>query len=211
MVVLTEKQRQIFEWLDSKLQLPVYADAYKGAVYSLKTKSPGYITFVSHSGRDIMNSLARTVAGITSAQVQYPQLVGELQKKWQVEWRGQGLTSPQHQGAGHMIPYRVCEMISNLITKHKEGCHRSQGAGELFFNMFLGDSDIDRIPNLRKWKEAKNFFFGCAHLREKEFSLDDPSKMAENFKILEEFLYIAATSEFSRISSLNEILEEANK
>ena len=209
--MLSEKQQKIFEWLDNKLQLPVFADAYKGAVYSLKKQSPGYITFVSHTGRDILNSLAKIVAGIKGGKTQYEQLVDELQKKWQEDWRGQGLTSSQPQKEGHVIPCHVCEMIYNLIEKHKEGRSRSRGAGELFLNMFLGDSQIDTIPNLKKWKEAKKFFLKLAHLREMRFSMDVPIKLAENFKILEEFLYIAATREYSRIRSLDAILEEANK
>ena len=206
--MLTEKQQKIFEWLDNKLQLPVFADAYTGAVLSLKTKSPGYVTFVSHIGRDIMNFLANTVVGIKGGKTQYVDLVDELQKKWQDDWRGPGITSPQYQDEGHMIPYQVCGMISNLIKEHKEGRRRSQEADDYFFNTFLGYSDKDRIPNLKKWKEAKLFFLKRAHLREKKFSLGDPSELTEKFKMLEEFLYIAATSEYSRIKSLDAILEK---
>ena len=211
MVVLTKKQQKIFEWLDNKLQLPVFADAYKGAVFSLKKQSPGYLNFVSHTGRDILNLLAKTVAGITGGRTQYEQLVDKLQEKWLVEWRGKGLTSPKHLGEGHVIPYQVCEMIYNLIEKHKEGRQRSREADDYFFKIFLGYSDKDKIPNLKKWKEAKVFFLKRAHLREKSFTSDDPSELAENFKVLEEFLYIAATREYSRIRSLDAILEEANK
>ena len=209
MAVLTEKQQKIFEWLENKLQLPVFADAYKGAVHLLKSKSPGYITFVSHTGRDIMNQLAKTVADIKGGQVQYVQLVNGLQKEWREAWRGQGLTSPQYQGEGHMIPFQVCEIISNLIEEHEKGRSRNQEADDYFFNIFLGYSDKDRIPNLKKWKEAKDFFMGCTHLRVKRFSSEAPSDLAEHFKMLEEFLYIAATSEYSRIRSLDAILEEA--
>lgn len=212
MVVLTEKQQQIFEWLNSKLRLPVYAEAYKGAVCLLKKKSPGYVTFVSQAGRELMNSLSRAVAGgIKSPQVQYVQYVNELEKKWENEWRGQGLTPSQYSGEGHVIPYNVCEMIANLIEEHREGRHRSQGKDDSFFNTFLGYSDQDEIPNIKKWKDAKDFFQKRTHFREEGFSLEDQSKVAENFKILEDFLHIAATSEYSRIRSLDAILEEANK
>ena len=199
--------------MDNKLQLPVFAEAYNGAVLLLKTKSPGYVTFVSHTGRDIMNFLANTVAGIRGGRTQYVDLVDELQKKWQKkwqkEWRGHGLTSPQYQNEGHVIPYHVCGLISNLIKEHEGGRRRSQEADDYFFSIFLGYSDKDRIPNLKKWNEAKHFFLKRAHLREKKFKLDDPTELEENFKMLEEFLYIAATSEYSRIRSLDAILEEA--
>lgn len=210
MLTLTAEQNQIFKWLDNKLQLPVYAEAYKGAVCSLKRKSPGYVTIVSHVARDIMNGLARDVASISSSQVQYKQHVDKLQKKWKDEWRGQGLTSSPDNGEGHVIPYNVCEMIANLIEEHKEGRRRSQEKGDYFFDTFFGYSDKDKIPSLERWKDAKDFFLKKAHLREQAFSVEDQSKVAENFRILEEFLLIAATSEYSRIGTLDAILEEAN-
>ena len=64
--MLTSDQQTVFDWLNSKLQLPVFAELYKGALYLLDKKSAGYITFVSHAGRDLMNRLAATVNGITS-------------------------------------------------------------------------------------------------------------------------------------------------
>lgn len=207
--MLTEKQQTIYEWLDNKLQLSVYAEAYKGAVHLLKEKYPGYVTFVSHTGRDIMNSLAKDVAGITTSRVEYEQLVEKI--KWQDEWRGQGLSPSQHQGDGHTIPYNVCARITNLIEKHKEGKSRNQRAGDFFFDTFLGHSDIDKTSNLKKWNEARKFFLKTTHLREKGFSEEAPSKVKEHFETLEKFLYIAATSEYSRIRSLDEILEEANR
>ena len=209
--MLTGNQQQIFEWMNDILHLPVYADAYKGAVCLLKKKAPGYVTYISHTGRDILNSLPQTVAGITNPQVQYVDLVNKLQNKWQDKWLGQGLTSSQHDEIGHMIPYDVCDMVTELIKEHEEGRQRSQGKGEYFLNTLLGYSDIDRITNLRKWKEARRFFVECAHLREKKFSSETLSKVEVYFKVLEDFLFIAATSEYSRIRSLDEILEQTNK
>ncbi len=209
--MLTVIQQQIFEWMKDTLNLPVYADAYKGAVCLLEEKAPGFVTFVSHTGRDILNSLPQTVAGITNPRVQYKDLVNNLQKKWQDEWRGQGFTSSQPDEKGHMIPYDVCDMVTVLIKEHEDGHQRSQEKGEFFLNTFLGFSDKDRIDNLKKWKEAKRFFEEFNHLSEKEFTSETLAKVERYFKILEEFLYIAATSEYSRIRSLDEILEQANK
>ena len=209
--MLTEKQQKIYGWLDDKLKLPVYAEAYKGAVNVLKEKYPGYITFVSHTCRDIMNQLARTVSGISASQVQYKQLVDGLENKWRDEWRNQGLSSSDYQEDGHVIPYDICEVVTDLIEKHREGQNRNQKNTDFFFDTFLGSSERDKIPNIKKWKEAKDFFMGNAHLREKSFSGEVQYELKEHFETLEEFLYIAATSEYSRIRSLDEILEEANK
>lgn len=210
MVVPTEEQQQIYTWLNDKLRLPVYADAYLGAVHSLKERSPGYVTFVSHAGRDLMNGLARTVAGIRSAQVQYRQFVDRLEKKWKDEWRGRGLHDYDLDGDGHRIPFPVCDLITQLIAEHNEGSRRSEEADDLFFRTFLGYSDKDRITSQEKWQDAKDFFMANTHLREKAFSRDVDLRVEENFKLLEDYLFVAATSEYSRIGTLDAILEEAN-
>ena len=210
MVVPTEEQQQIYKWLNEKLRLPVYADAYLGAVRVLKERSPGHITFVSHAARDLMNGLARTVAGIGSFQVQYVERLNKLQAKWKNDWRGERFATSEEEGDGHLIPYGVCQMITDLISDHKEGRRRSEGADDLFFNTFLGFADKDRIPSLSKWRSAKRFFGGIAHLREPAFSTNVRPTVEENFRILEDFLFIAATSEYSRKGTLDAILEEAN-
>ena len=209
MEVFTEKQQLIFEWLN-KLQLPVYAEAYKGAVRLLKEKSSGYGTFVSHTGRDIMNSLARAAVGIPSGRSQYEQLIDKLEKKWQDERHRQGPISHEYMGEGHVISQDIWVMITNLIEENKEGRRRNQEARELFFDMFLGSLDKDKDAIRKQWKGVRDFFFKCAHLREEDFSDEVLSNIAENFRILEEFLYIAAELEYSRMKTLDKILEEAN-
>ena len=209
MEVFTEKQQRVFEWLN-KLQLPVYAGAYKGAVRLLKEKSSGYGTFVSHTGRDIMNSLARTVVGIPSGRVQYEQLIDDLERKWQDKRHRRGPISHEYMGEGHVISQDIWVMITNLIEKNKEGRGRNQEARELFFDMFLGSPDKDKDAIRKQWKGVRDFFLKCAHLREEDFSDEVLSKIAENFRILEEFLYIAAELEYSRMKTLDSILEEAN-
>lgn len=37
--MLTEKQQKIYEWLDDKLKLPVYAEAYKGTLLLYRTQA----------------------------------------------------------------------------------------------------------------------------------------------------------------------------
>ncbi len=210
MGVTAEERQQIYKWLNEKLRLPVYADAYLGATRLLEKRSPGYITFVSHAARDLMNGLARTVGGIRSSQVQYRQHVDRLQEEWKDEWRGRGFNEPEHSGDGHVIPYSACEIISDLMDDHRKGGRRSEEADDIFFRTFLGYSEKDRISNLATWREARDFFLKNAHLREKDFQLDIDTEVQEYFRILEDFLIIAATSEYSRIGTLNAILEEAN-
>ena len=87
---LTTNQQTVFDWLNTKLALPVFAEAYKGALHLLDAKAPGFVTFVAHTGRDLMNGLAPAVAGIQRQQVQYAQLVGKLGQKWNPQWGGRG-------------------------------------------------------------------------------------------------------------------------
>lgn len=209
--MLSGRQQTIVEWLKHKLRLPVYAEAFEGAVYLLKQKSPGCVSFVSHTGRDIMNLLARTVVGIATSRTPYYDMVSELQEHWNDEWRGQGLALPHDENEGHTIPYHVCEMINSMIKAHQEGNIRSQRADDLFFNIFLGNPDKDKIPSLKKWKVIKKYFEKHNHLREGAYTMDDVYKVECCFNILEEFLHIAAIREYSRMRTLDEILEQANK
>ncbi|MCE2437790.1 MAG: hypothetical protein J4F39_00020 [Candidatus Latescibacteria bacterium] len=209
MMELSGKQQRIYNWL-VKLQLPVYAEAYKGAVRLLWEKSSGYGIFVSHTGRDIMNFLARTIAGIRSRRVEYAQLVDNLEKKWPGVRDPQAPNSLQCERRGHLVTHELYREIEDLIEQHREGRRRSQKAGDLFLDMFLGTSEKDKDAIRRKWKEISVFFVKCAHLREEDFSDDVLAKIKDNFQILEDLLDTAAELEYSRISTLDNILEEAN-
>ena len=82
----------------------------------------------------------------------------------------------------------------------------------LFFSTFLDYSDKDRIPKnfLSDWKAAKKWFLKHAHLRDNEFFIDASSEVVRHFKMLDELLYVAASSEFERIKGIHDILEETN-
>ena len=60
-MILSPEQQTVFDWLNTKLALPVFAEAYKGAWQLLATCMPGYITLVAHISRDLMNFLAPTL------------------------------------------------------------------------------------------------------------------------------------------------------
>ena len=205
----SETQQRIYDWL-VKLQLPVYAEAYKGAVRLLQEKSSGYGTFVSHTGRDIMNFLARTVAGIRSGRVQYEQIVDNLEKKWSDEGDSEVPNSVQRVGHKYFISNDLYKYIKDLIEQHKEGRRRSHESGELFLDMFLGTPERDKDAIRRKWKDINSFFVKCAHLREEDFAGEVLAKIADNFRALEELLHTAAELEYSRIRTLDKILEETN-
>ena len=205
--MLSKEQQTVFNWLNDELQLPVYAEIYKGALNLLYEKSSGYITFVSHAGRDLMNGIAQI--GLKREQVQYVNRLNELQKYWKSEWGGDA-NAPEN---GHLIPYGVCKQIQDLIDEHQEGRLRVSEAESRFFTTFLDYPDRERIPDnfLQQWKDAREWFLDHTHLRENKFEIEASSEVERHFRTFDDSLYVAASSAFERIQSINEILEEANK
>lgn len=212
-MALNTEQQRVYDWLNDDLSLPVFAEAYKGAVTLLNQKPAGYISFVAHAGRDLMNRLASTVSGIKSEHVQYQQHIDELQGDWRDEWRFSNELLPEVAEKGHLIPIDVCQRIYTLIDEHKSGRMRSSEADGLFFSTFLDYSDKDKIPGnfLSEWKAAKKWFLGHAHLRDKPFRADTDNDLVKHFNCLDGYLYIAASSQYDRLKVLNEILGATNQ
>lgn len=210
---LNKKQQRVYEWLNDDLSLPVFAGAFKGAAILLNEKQPGYVSFVAHAGRDLMNRLALTVSGIKSERVQYQQHIDRLQSYWRDEWRLSSDLSPEVAENGHLIPIEVCRIISALIEDHKSGRKRSSEADGLFFSTFLEYSDKDTIPDnfISDWKTARRWFLRHAHLREESFRVETEGDLERHFKCLENYLYIAASTQYERLKDLNEILDTTNR
>lgn len=211
--MFTQEQQCVFDWLKNKLRLTIFAETYKGALFLLNEKPPGYITFVAHVGRELMNSLARTCLGIGSSQVQYVQHVDKIQNVWKDHWGAQGLTMSDDSPKGHLIPFSVCQKVKGMIEAHKAGRIRNDDADMFFFSTFLDYSDKDKIPMnfLSDWKAAKKWFQKHTHLGDNELSGDTSSEVVRHFKMLDELLYVAASSEFERIKGTHDILEETNR
>ena len=153
--MLSTEQQTVFDWLNDKLQLPVFAEAYKGALNFLDKKSPGYITFGSHAGRDLMNRLARLGTG--REQAQYANRLDGLQDDWEDEWGTAGVDIVDDTENGHLIPYEVCEQIQNLIDEHKAGRLQPSEAAILFFSNFLDYTYAEEIPRnlLAEWVNTR--------------------------------------------------------
>jgi hypothetical protein len=212
--MLTEKQQTVYNWINDDLELPVYAEAYKGALDLLDKKVAGYITFVSHTGRDLMNGLASDAVGITQPRVDYVDFVGKFADNWKNEWGGEGFDTPEDSdGNGHLIPNEICKKIKDLVDEHKAGRLRAEEKSSLFFTTFLDYQDKESIPVhlSREWRNAIRWFLGHAHLREKEFETQAPDEVERHFQNLDNLLYAAAGSEFKQLRSIHEILEETNR
>ena len=212
--MLTSNQQTVFDWLNEELELPVYAEAYKGALDILNNKSPGYITFVSHACRDLMNGLVSAVKSIGRQQVQYVQLVDGFKDEWKDEWGGEGYnTTEDNDENGHLIPNEICEKIIKLVDEHTEGRLRAEDIDSSFFTTFLDYRDKESIPeNLsQEWRRARRWFVQHAHLREGEFEMSASDEVERHFQNLDNFLFAAAGSELEQLRSIHEILEEANE
>ena len=195
--MLTERQQTVFDWINDDLELPVYAEAYKGAIEQLNNKSSGYITYVSHTGRDLMNGLASDAEGITRQRVQYEQLVDKFKDDWKDEWGGDRFHPPDNVPKEHLIPNEICQKVKKLVDEHKEGRRITEEKNTSFFTNFLGYPNEESIPeNLsQEWRKAKQWFNGHAHLREDEFSYSRHlTKWNCIFTYFDNLLYAAAES-----------------
>ncbi len=213
--MLNCRQKRVFNWLKDTLDLPVFAESYKGAVNLLARKSPGHITFIAHFGRDFMNGLAPTVDDRQRPQVQYTQLVDTIKKSWKHQWGGGGFVphGGSAAGKGHYIPNHTCEEIQTLINEHEDGRRRSKMTDTIFFNKFFDyDNDKNKVPAnfLHEWQVTRKWFMKHTHLRRKKFSKSSSDEVQKHFKILDNFLYAAATSAQERLRNINEILAQTN-
>ena len=207
--MLTERQQTVFDWINDNLERPVYAEAYKGALEQLSKKSSGYITFVSHAGRDLMNGLASAAIGIPGAPVQYVNLVNNFQDDWKDEWGGEGYnTTEDNDENEHLIPNEVCEKIKKLVDKHKEGRRIAQEKNTSFFTGFLDYPNEESIPEhlSQEWRKAKQWFNEHTHLREDEFPIAASNEVELHFHNFDNLLYAAAETDIEQLRSIHEIL-----
>ena len=211
--MLTQNQQTVYNWINDDLELPVYAEAYKGAIKQLNKKCAGYITFVSHASRDLMNGLVSASEGIKREQVQYVQLVDDFQSKWKDEWGGDGYHPPDKVPIEHPIPNEICQKVKKLVDEHRKGRLRAKDIDSSFFTTFLDYSNKESIREelSQEWKDARKWFVGHAHLREDEFSNETYDEVERHFQNLDDLLYAAAESDIEQLRSIHEILEETNE
>ena len=131
---LSYEQKVVFNWLNDELQLPVYADVYRGACDLFNRQSPGYIVFVCHAARDLMNGLAPTVRGRKRLQVDYVGFFDDLENCWKDEWGAQGLNNKNRAKSGHLIPHKICRKLKKMIAKHKAGRPQAKRSGSSFLH-----------------------------------------------------------------------------
>ena len=203
-MALTPEQLRVLDWLNETLALPVYAEVYQGALFLLKWKPPGFITFVGHAGREIMNGLGPSISGNQRSQVQYVQHVNKLQSEWKDGWTGRGFMTPDDPAGGHWIPYDVCQTVWELIDEHKKGRARANESETIFFSELLDYESLDRVPSnfVQEWKRIKEGFLEFAHIRKSDYGQAVASDIEKHFQALDGLLYVAASSEIERLRGL---------
>ena len=103
--------------------------------------------------------------------------------------------------------------LQSLMDDHKRGQDRNEETNEVFFATFLRYDDRKKIPGnfLKEWKNARKWFQGHAHTRKSILGSEVSAQLAKHFQALENFLYVAASSQYERIRGLDEILDETNR
>jgi hypothetical protein len=147
-----EKRQRIYDWMVANDQIS-FADLYKGAVINLCTRTPGYVRFVSHAVRDLMNGMAASKKEINRGQTQYVQIVNTLFVSWSKHNLPRGSESFEAadsvvtESPDLLIPNEVVGHIQTLLREHEQGRRRSEDSPYLFFEMFLPNAvSRDAIP-----------------------------------------------------------------
>ena len=120
--------------------------------------------------------------------------------------------TPDDPDGGHTIPFDVCQIVRELIDDHRKGVARASRPESIFFGELLDYETLERVPLnfIQEWKSIRGGFLKFAHLREADYGESAASDVEKHFQALDGLLYVAASSEFERLRSLHDILEEAN-
>lgn len=210
--VWTDDREKIYRWIKEVLDLAIYADVYKGATYVLCSKTPGYVSFVCHACRDIINGLAKDYKGITRDRVDYVKLIDKLKTQWDFSWGVKSTISDEELTISKNIPLKTCYLLQEIVEEHNKGRERAEEVSFLFFQTFLDYKDKDKIPIkiIENWRESSKWFVKHAHSRKKSYDADVDKKLEKLFLDFEMTLLTAADSLTNRLKDIDAILEETN-
>jgi hypothetical protein len=211
----TPDRQKIHAWMVNELALPIFADGYRDSVNLLHTKSPGYVSLVSHVCRDIMNIMARAYSGDSAGRVDYLDHANKISSEWSKRPAEAALITGLSADAMPdeiSIPLATFKAIDDFVRAHQAGTVRADSAGTEFFRVFLDVADRNLISStkLKEWNQTLKWFKAHAHLRKKPFSTDIEERCKTHFAILEGLLLTAADSVQGRLLFLNEILHATN-
>lgn len=209
---LNDNQKLVVNWIRDKLDLPVFADGYLGVIKQLNNKDAGYVPYIAHLCREIINGLAHEYKGIKRTQTDYRNHVDKIKALWDKSWSSFDSTLNNEVISFFEIPLNVCNEITNIVNNHEDASLRSKDNEIVFFSTFLDYEDRNSIPEnfLIEWSKAKKIFNKLAHFRKKAIRDKDERELINSFHVLEKYLFTAAKSRYQRLRRLDEILDETN-
>lgn len=214
-----ERRERIYRWMTDN-GLPSYADLYKGAVLILHSKPPGYVRFVSHAARDLMNGMAAAKKELKRPQTQYVDIVNDLTEAWDTHRLPRSAETfgekdkPVDDPPDLSVPNEVVKHIQLLLYEHEQGRKRSEDKPFLFFEAFLPNAaPRDSIPEAypRMWIALKKWFEARTHEGGKGPQQEVLEQINTKLSDLEVIFATVADRYLNTISALDEILDQANK
>tara|TARA_B110001469_G_scaffold111405_1_gene113567 strand:- start:3317 stop:3964 length:648 start_codon:yes stop_codon:yes gene_type:complete len=210
---LSPQEAIVYEWIKNTLGLPVYGDVFYGAAMLMKERSSGYINFVSHAGRDIMNGLAQTHLGMTRIQTQYVNIVEDkIKAKWApIELPQSEDDKPTDKS--YSITDGAYTAIDHLVCEHNMGRERNRRSDGLFFQTFLNIAPDEalKLQLLQKWKTSKTGFQKMTHISREAHKTDAPDRLEQCYEYLLMLLHHAASRYYEQTNNLHDILEDTNQ
>ena len=184
------------------------------------------VTVIEMRSSEDDTSLSSVAKQTEGGRVDYPKYVNKLLEVWQDSWGSVSMDEGNSQSdfgvmpnesaridAAHLIPLGTCKEIQALIDAHRAGHERALNKGVLFFTTFLDYAQKEAVPKnlFEKWENARKWFEKYNHLRKGRFEKDESSKVNRHFRMLDELLFVAASSPLETLRKLNGILEETNQ
>jgi hypothetical protein len=216
-----EKRERICRWLRDK-GAPSFAKTYTGTVIILHNQHPGYVRFVCHGVRDIINGLPALLAGLERPQVQYAHLVGDLESQWDeqklprvppvIDSVEPGL-SIKGSFPDATIPGPIIAKVVNLLDEHNSGRVRVTENPFRFFEVCAPENKNRReviAPMVESWREMQGVFRRNVHESGARDLLKAADEVTRAFGVFEEILSSFATGFYEQMEVLDEILEKAN-
>jgi hypothetical protein len=218
------QSKRIYGWLREQGGLG-FAENYKGAAMLMYTKWPGYVRFVSHALRDILNRFPAVMTKEEVGRVEYVQQLDRILAGWTAEKlpRGPIVTSSgalEAQVTGRFVAVtispKLAEQLVELLDDHEQGRARSVDNPLRFLEICIPESagrpDLLASPR-EQWKLLQKDAVHLTH--ENGGGCDEEDEAActslfQRFEMLLSSLSNLAGSYYQSLENLDAILEEAN-
>jgi hypothetical protein len=215
------QRERIYTWLRDQ-GAAGFAESFKGAAMLMHGKGPGYVRFVSHALRDILNGFPAVITREDRKQVQYVHLLNRILVRWAAEKlpRGpiQGSSGAlEGEAAGRFIAATISaelvQELAELLNEHEQGRVRGKDNPLTFLEACIPESagrvDLLAMPRLQ-WKALQQDARQLTHENGAGCDKDDEAACADLFQRFETLLSSLAGSYYNSLENIDAILEQAN-